>query len=185
MKNREQNNLDILRSIMKDKSDLSGILPFGYYLASKQDHLYNFGFYIDEFKNYQEFVGVFRKRYELCINTLALAKKKLENVGYDKDVIIKIVCDGLFSYSYPMNSLGDDSVVIDKELINSFSVNMINRGFANIKVIVRTENTDCVDIHKKVNVSNHPEKDMLSIIIAMIKTACCVYIKKKSYEPKK
>lgn len=193
MKNREQDNLYFLRSMMEDESDAGSILSFGYYLSSKQNHLYNFSFYIDESKNYKEFVEVFRKRYELCNNTLALAKKKYSNLWSDKDpygienesVKIEIICDGLFSYSYPMNSIGDDSVIMDKELANSFSAKMINRGFVNIKVIIKTENTDYVDIHKKENVSDHPERDILRIIIKMIKTACCVYIKKKLYEPKK
>jgi len=193
MKNREQDNLYFLRSMMEVESDTGSILLFGFYLSSKQNHLYNFSFYIDESKNYKKFVEIFYKRHKLCNNTLALAKKKYSNLWSDKDlygienmsVKIEIIFDDLFSYSYPMKSIGIDSVIMDKELANSFSAKMINRGFVNIKVIIRTENADCGDIYKMVSISDHPERDILRIIIKMIKTACCVYIKNKSYELKK
>jgi|GEM_PF-6828409 len=187
MKNKKQHSLNILRSILEDKRDEDYILPFGYYLSSQRDHLYNLGFYIDEFENYKEFVLLFRKRCELCNNTLVLAKK-YRNIWSDKglyriennSVKIEIICDSLFSYSYSMNSQCDDSVVMDKELANSFSVNMINREFVNIKVVCRDGNTDYIDIYKKVNVSNYLERDMLNNIISMIETVCCVYNIKKN-----
>lgn len=185
MNNRDKKKAEHIKKMI-DECEMKSILPFGFYLSSKQDHLYNFAFYVDELENYMEFTKTLAMRNNHFNNAIHSITKRIK-IDYDalrsKSIEFKIICDELFSYSYTIGSSEDGDMMIDKELAGKFDVNKIKKEIVGIRVIIRKENNSDIDVCKKVYINS--EKTVLYAVIMAVIIAYRLAKKREDHGRKK
>lgn len=169
---RDRNKAEYFGKMIANTGMEESILSFGFYLSMKQDHLYNFGFYVDELDNYITFIDTLVTREKYFKDAIDSIKRRLNETlqSWDKKGVDKIIiiCDDLFSYSYPAKSKSDDRVKIDKKLAEEFDMSKFNKETTSIRVIINFLDNHNIDMYKRFNVEITPERTMCFAVIQTI-----------------
>lgn len=131
-------NKEIIESLLRRElpvDNLTTIKGFGYYLASRKEHLYNLGFYIDEAINYEQKVSDLQKKYKLYRDICTFVNKRFSRRERLEHLLpLSITFDDIIVYKKIIRDINADCNVNEDKSIERFSIHNIDKIHIVIKI---------------------------------------------------
>lgn len=171
MSEKKVNSSEILKGFIEKQLDLAQFCQLGYFFSNQDEHKYNLGYYIAQYKRYIDFSTLLRLRSELA-DKLVHDCDRISSVCKQTTYSYHVYIDNLYVIEM-VDSFQDGSPKwigrIDPKLSEVFKIQEISKSHITVKVVKR-------DVKNKLLISDHTK------LVKVVPSEQDTYIDKTYYK---